>query len=315
MSSAHPTVRTLYLSDAVPEEARMPTAVFRGELDLGGTMVGCYVLDDARRIISSRSSVMSLTGKDHGNLGKMMGAASLKPLLDGGLDLGKNVEFSIAGTQFTGRGITAETYLRICKTFASGFVSGALRTTAQRRVGLRCSAIVAGCAEVGLVALIDEATGFQAHRDEYELRERMSVHVRDTLRPWEKTFPDEFWTQLARLTGWTGSIHSRPKWWGKIVMEVVYNAMDPEVAAYLRTTKPPPRHGQNYYQWLTLDVGLRALHAHINQVIGIALSCHDFRELQDKVAHRFGSREVTASLFWPQIAVAPARGQALRDAA
>jgi len=34
------------------------------------------------------------------------------------------------------------------------------------------------------------------------------------------SFGDELWAEFGRLTGWQGSLNSRPKWWGKLVIEL-----------------------------------------------------------------------------------------------
>lgn len=73
------------------------------------------------------------------------------------------------------------------------------------------------------LALIDEATGYQAHRENDALQVKIKAFVADELREWEKTFPDALWEEFGRLTRWRGALHSRPKYWGKIVMETIYD--------------------------------------------------------------------------------------------
>ena len=128
-------------------------------------------------------------------------------------------------------------------------------------------------------------------------RSKYKLNIADELRAWEKTFPDELWEQFGRLTNWKGSLHSRPKWWGHLVNELIYQALDPDVADYLKKNKPKPFHGQNYHQWLSEDVGLKALIPHIYKVIGMAEGCSDMRELRDKVAKP----------IWPQASATHAK--------
>jgi hypothetical protein len=116
---------------------------------------------------------------------------------------------------------------------------------------------LSSCAKVGLIALIDEATGYQHEREENALQLKLRAFIADELRNWEKTFPDELWEEFGRLTKWKGKLHHRPKWWGKLVLELIYDALDPDIAEHLKNNKPKPRFGQNYHQWLTEDVGLK----------------------------------------------------------
>ena len=113
---------------------------------------------------------------------------------------------------------------------------------------------------------------------------KIRAFISDELRDWEKTFPDELWEEFGRLTGWAGSLHQRPKYWEKLVLELIYDALDPDVAEYLKENKPTPRHGQNYHQWFTSDYGIKKLVTHIRQITGIAKTCTTMDELRHKVA-------------------------------
>ena len=276
-----------------------PFAKYAGELDLGGTPVDVYVLDTGERVISLRASVKAIAEIDAGNLGDYIGAQALKPFLDKDLILGETIDFHIPGTQLRGKGITAERFLDICGAYVAALKGGALTTERQRDIAIRCSIVLASCAKVGLIALIDEATGYQYDRAEDALQIKLKAFIADELREWEKTFPDELWEQFGRLTRWRGALHSRPKWWGKLVIELIYDALDPDIAKYLLENKPPPRHGLNYHQWFTQDVGLRALIGHIYEVIGIAKTCGDIRELRDRVAQHYGKEPVQLTMYLP----------------
>ena len=63
--------------------------------------------------------------------------------------------------------------------------------------------------------------------------------------------PDELWAEFGRLTNWKGQITKRPKYWGKLVMELIYEKLDADVAKWLKEHAPAPKHGQNYHQWLS----------------------------------------------------------------
>jgi P63C domain len=119
------------------------------------------------------------------------------------------------------------------------------------------------------------------------------------MRKWEKTFPEEIWEEFGRLTNWKGSVTKRPKYWGRLVMDLVYEYLDPDVAEWLKENTPTPRHGQNYHQWLTSQYGLRKLIEHIWMLIGIARTCRDIRELKDKMAEMYGRVPVQYTLYLP----------------
>ena len=62
---------------------------------------------------------------------------------------------------------------------------------------------------------------------------KLRAFISEELRAWEKTFPDELWEEFGRLTGWKTPLQTRPKWWGKLVTELIYDTLDDEVATYL----------------------------------------------------------------------------------
>jgi len=89
----------------------------------------------------------------------------------------------------------------------------------------------------------------------------------------------------------------RPKYWGKLVMELVYDYLDKDVADWLRDNAPKPRHGQNYHQWLSGQYGLKRLTEHLWMLIGMAAACQTMSELKQKMAERFGRQQVQFTLF------------------
>src|SRR5437764_2207117 len=117
------------------------------------------------------------------------------------------------------------------------------------------------------------------------------------MRAWEKTFPDELWVEFGRLTNWRGPLHQRPKYWGKLVNELIYDYLDPDVADWLRRNAPKPRHGQNYHQWLSGQYGLKKLVEHIWMVIGMARACTTMWELRRRMAEQFGRQAIQLTLF------------------
>ena len=123
------------------------------------------------------------------------------------------------------------------------------------QMALKASMFVAVCAKVGLEALIDEATGYQIDRADDALQVKLKAYLSEEMRKWEKTFPDELWLEFARLTGWKGTVSQRPKYCGKLVLELVYQYLDPNVALAERECTNA-RRGQNYHQWLSAQYGL-----------------------------------------------------------
>lgn len=279
------------------EKSKMPIARLLGAIELGGTELDCYVLDNDDRVLSLSGTVRALTGTDSGNLGNYVAIEGLKPFINSDNVAGGIQPFSIPGNPNLAKGIKAEIFLEICQAYVSAFKAGTLKTDRQKETAITCAMLLSSCAKVGLIALIDEATGFQYERAEDALQVKLRAFIADELRDWEKTFPDQLWQEFGRLTGWKGSLHSRPKWWGKLVIELVYDTLDPDVAEYLRTHKPEA--GVHWHRQLTDNLGVRQLVSRCYEVIGMAKDCRDMRELRDKVAKHYGKKPVQFTMYLP----------------
>lgn len=283
--------------DAVLTGEMLPVAKYPGVLTVGDFRLSCYVLDDGRRMISRTNATEFLTeGRGGGNLESYIRIKTLEPYLPAAWQ-DEFVEFTLREvTNKQVLGITAETFLGICRAYGQARDAEQLNDR-QVAIAKRAGAFERACSTIGIYALIDEATGFQYERAEDALQFKLKLFLQDEMRAWEKTFPDQLWEEFGRLTGWADPISSRPKYWGKLVMELVYGYLDPDVADWLKKNAPKPRHGQNYHQWLTNQYGLKKLTEHIWMLIGIATTCETMPELRRRTAERFGKVPVQMTMF------------------
>lgn len=256
------------------------------------------MLDTGERVLALRSAIKAITSTDSGNLGSYIGASVLKPYLNNDLVLGELISFSIPGTQFKGNGLTTATFELILRAYVRALYEKAELTERQREIAFKCAVISAGLTRTGLDALVDEATGYQYERADDALQIKLKAFIADELRAWEKTFPDELWQEFGRLTNWSGPLHSRPKWWGKLVLELIYDTLDPDVAKYLRENKP--EKGVHWHRQLTEDLGVRQLVSRCYEVVGMSKTCRDIRELKEKVAEHYGKTTVQLTLSYPK---------------
>lgn len=66
-------------------------------------------------------------------------------------------------------------------------------------------------ANVGITALVDEATGYQKDRPKDELRLILEAYISKELLPWTERFPEEFYKEMFRLRQWPFSSVEYPK--------------------------------------------------------------------------------------------------------
>lgn len=282
-------------ADSEVNSLSSPFAKWRGKIDLGGDELDVYVLDTADRVISLRSAVKSIADADSGDLAKFIGVSSLKTFINNDLILAELLDFAIPGTQFLGRGMTTEHFELICRGYVQALYEKAPLTERQREIAIKCAVLTAGLTRTGLDALIDEATGYQYERAEDALQVKLRLFIAEELRAWEKTFPDELWEEFGRLTNWKGPLNSRPKYWGQLVIELIYDTLDPDVAKYLRENRPPP--GIHWHRNLTENYGVKRLVSRCYEVVGLAKSCEAMGELKKKVAHHYGKQSLLFNVY------------------
>ncbi len=203
------------------------------------------------------------------------------------------------------QGLNVERFMDLCAAYSTALqdslheASDVRLTKRQMEIAEQANALLRAAAKVGIVALVDEATGYQYDRAGDALRLKMKLFLEEEMRKWEKTFPDQLWVEFGRLTKWTGTLHQRPKYWGKLVMELIYGYLDPDVAKWLKENAPKPMHGQNYHQWLNAQYGLKRLVEHTWLVIGMSAACATMAELRAKMAEKFGRVPVQLTLYLP----------------
>lgn len=278
---------------------KIPVAQFSGTLEVGESSLPCYVLDDGRRVFSTRGMLESLGYKANARPSGIFGSKALAPVMaahDNPVGELNVIEFN-AGSRFNAKGYDVEKFMDMCHALSEAFDNGQL-TGQHVDAALKANAIIRSSSKIGIVALVDEATGYQYARAEDALQFKLKLYLAEEMRQWTKTFPDELWIEFARLTQWDGQpTKNRPRYWGYLVMDLIYRYLDPEIAQYIKENKPKPRKGQNYHQWFNSDVGMKKLIEHINRVIGMAQGCDTMDELKQKMHHRYGGQPIQLELF------------------
>jgi hypothetical protein len=158
----------------------------------------------------------------------------------------------------------------------------------QEPVVAQCRALVAAFAKVGLVALIDEATGYQADRARDALAQILEAFVEKELCSWSKTFPDEYYSELCRLRGISVDDFSTKKHpvLGQLTNDIVYERLAPGLLDELRRVNPKTEKGHRkakHHQWLTRTVGHPKLAMHLGRVVMLMEMCESFEDFKDRI--------------------------------
>jgi len=197
-------------------EKKLLKAEYNGELPLVGFPITCAVLENETRVISERSLALALGIRGGGAhwqnkklknesaiLPEYVSAKYLKPFISPEIEekLKAPIKYvSKSGAEASG--MFAEVLPDICHIWIQAKEKGALKNETQKQIAENAYTLLRGFAHVGIIALIDEATGYQAVRSRKSLQEILEKFIAKELRPWVKTFPDEFYENYFRLRGW-----------------------------------------------------------------------------------------------------------------
>jgi len=261
----------------------LPFSMFQGTLDFGNITMEAHVLNDGRRVFSQREIVKAISGgRTSGDLKVYL---SRNPLMDMDLFAAAAVQFRIPGNPTPSNGSEATLLVDICDRYIEAKNTKKLKPS-QYGLAVQAEVILRACAKVGIIALVDEATGYQKVRAERALRLKLQAFIAEELQDWARMFPEEFWLELARLEGIRYSPRSRPLRWGKYIMMFVYDAVDPDVGRTLRAKNPNPRFLKNHHQWLQ-KFGRDKVHDQIERVITVMKLCNDMTDFREKFARVF----------------------------
>ena len=258
-------------------------------LRIGDLEIPCYVLEDERRVLAQGGMISSL-GLSYGGSGgaggdrlaKFAGGKGLNPFISAELrDRTANpVKFRAPNGKIA-YGYEATVLADLCEAVLRARDEAKLQKQ-QEHIARRCEILVRGFARVGIIALVDEATGFQNVRARRALNNILDRWIADELARWAKMFPDEFYQQMARLRGlhYSEIATKRPAYIGKLTNDIVYERLAPGVLAELKAKTPKDDKGRRkvkYHQWLTDDIGNPRLREHLWAVIGLMRASQNWR--------------------------------------
>jgi hypothetical protein len=258
--------------------ADLPKATHGGTLKLGNTEIPCYVLENGERIIATRGVMHALGRRWRGRkypgtqLPVFLEAKSLKPFINEELTSVLTVIPFRTPLGARGEGFKAKILPLVCETYLRARDAKVLNA-AQENVAMKADILMRGLAQVGIIALVDEATGYQYDRARDALEEILRQFISKELLKWVKTFPDDFYEQMFRLKNWqVRAITKRPLHAGKVTNDIVYERLAPGVLDELKRITPRDDKGRlkhHLHRRLTEDIGHPRLREHLSAVIAL----------------------------------------------
>lgn len=281
----------------------LPQAILESSIIIAGRQIACAVLENGQRLLTQETFLTAIgrAGKAKGGQGSVRLSGSvdgLPPFLAAqNLKTFVNDKLRESTTPIVFRstrgnrafGYDARLLPMVCEVYLKARDKKVL-TDKQEHIALTCDVLMRGLAHVGIIALVDEATGYQDIRTQRELNELLELYVQEELRPYLSKFPNEFFKQVYKIYGWNytpGSTKRTPQV-GKFINEYVYKALPPNVLPKLQELNPvikeTGRRKHKHFQFMP-DTGSDHLDKQIVKVttlMEVADSKREFEEFYAK---------------------------------
>ena len=292
----------------------LPRATHEGPLHIGTIEIAAAVLETGQRVLTQSDFMRALgrarqaKGRDYYtgdvNLPAFLTAQNLKPFIPDDLKVtSSQIEFKpLKGAKAFG--YPAEMLPKVCDVFWNADEAGVL-TKNQKHIAERAKILMRGLAHVGIIALVDEATGYQEIRDRLALQAILDKFLQKEFATWAKRFPDEFYKEMFRLRGWQwrGMRVNRPSVVGKYTNDLIYQRLAPGILSELQKRNPKDEKGQRegkHHQLLTDNIGVPALQQHLFATVGFMRASTTWDQFYRMMQRAFPKLNSTLFLNFPE---------------
>lgn len=271
-------------------------------LKVADAEISCYVLDNDMRVVTQSGLLTALglsysgfyRGGDNGvgRLEAFISQKHLQEFLDLPPEKSRPIKFKARGRVVYGYDATI--LVDICQMLLAARRAKKLIKT-QEHLAERAELLLMSFAKVGVIALVDEATGYQDIRARDELSKILQAYISPELLPWTRRFPPDFYKEMFRLRGWKYNPASlaRPSVVGTYTNQLIYEKLPKGVLDALRTSNPKNEKGNRSYkhhQFLTEDIGNQHLGKHLAAVLALMRAASNWRIFMTLFNRSFGGQ-------------------------
>ncbi|MFN8693597.1 MAG: P63C domain-containing protein, partial [Holosporales bacterium] len=179
-------------------------------------------------------------------------------------------------------GYVANILPKMCEIYLQARRDGVL-TSSQDTLAIKSEILLSALAQVGIDALVDEATGYQYDRKHNALRLLLSKYIAEGMQRWIHTFPDAFFVELDKLyDNEPTTSQKRPQYYGHFINRYIY---EPIEHGYLKSElnklniKQDGKRKGRFHQWLK-DDGRNVLIHQIGRVQGLMEMCPSIEQFK-----------------------------------
>jgi hypothetical protein len=289
------------------EQKKSPKGIYLGDLTIGDMELSCAVLEDGTRVLSQKGVNEALNIPEGGSkdtsrkLPRFFEIKALQSFISNDLAARASQPLVYMGKGGKTNGVPATLLPDICDVWLKAREAGKLEGR-RLETARKAEVIMRGLAHIGIVALVDEATGYQEVRNKAELRQILSAYIAKELLPWSLKFPHEFYQEMFRLNGWeyeASSKQKKPMLAGKYTKQYVYDALPKGVIEEIKKINPKRTsgaaaglHEKHHHRFLTKEIG----HPHLDKLIASVTTLMrispTWRKFQEHYQRAFGKQQV-----------------------
>lgn len=257
-------------------------------LVLGNLSIPCFVLANGKRVLLQRNlaSLIALNATGGDRITRLANTKWLTDFIseDTKEKINNPITFKLPSGKCA-NGYDATLLIDICSSILNAKDKITL-TPVQKRIAKQCDIIVRSVAKVGIIALVDEATGYQEEREKNELSEILQKFIADELQNWVHTFPLTFYKELYRIRNLEYGKEKMPSYFGHLTNNIIYKRLAPEILEHLKRLTPKSKNGNKtarYFQSLSSDTGYHRLKEHLGSVVTLMKLSNNYEEFETKL--------------------------------
>lgn len=286
--------------------------LYEGELQLGDKTIHCYVLEDGTRALSKSEMQRALgvignepAQRSSKRLDEILSSKQVSRFISEDIISSKlsTIDAVWKGTSIKLYDALAlpelcEIMLKVRDYAAENNIELGAR---QKAVIAEADILIRSLAKVGIIALIDEATGYQHEREQAELQKILSAYISEEILKWQLTFTDDFYKEIFRLWGLPfipKYIRNKPSFIGKLTRKYIYEELPKGVVERIQEKAGKTEKGNWKYKWhqtLTPEIGREHLKRQIIEVttlMSISQSKQQFDALFQQKYHKIVQLEM-----------------------
>ncbi len=280
-------------------------ALYVGNMEIAGMEIPCAVLIDDRRVVTEHGVAQILGGRSGASLRRkyanrdkgraplplFLAPKRLKPYINKYLS-GDPLEPIIYKHKTTTiSAFDCRILPNICRVWIEAALNGDLLPQQMPKT-MNALSFLNGLGELGIIGLVDEATGYQTIRDKRELHKILDAYLRPEHAKWAKRFPDEFYRHIFRLRDWEwqGMKVNRPSVVGRYTNDIVWDRIATGIRKELEERNPKTESGRRkvkHHQFLTDDIGHPALEKHLEGVMALMRASSNWSRFKGSLARAY----------------------------